>query len=113
MNLPQGEHYCHPSMLEMLEKAGIKAYEKDGKRFISVDGTEIEVKSNEECAAAEFRLCKLVEEGPSAYQGSLQGPCCGCGKLLWYDPKIPKGPEQQLICMPCAMKQGEQESFAV
>lgn len=107
-----GEHYAHPSMLPILEKAGIKAYERDGKRFISVQGLEIEVKSNEECAAAEFRLCALVEDGPSAVQGSAQGNCCHCGKAVWFDPRMPRGPEQQLICMPCIIKHGDEESFA-
>lgn len=115
MNLEDlpGEHYATPDMLPLLEKAGIKAYERDGKRFISVQGLEIEVKSNEECAACEFRLCALVEDGPSAVSRSLQGQCCGCGKTVWYDPKMPRGPQQQLICMKCAIKNGEQESFAV
>lgn len=92
----------------------LEAYEKDGKQFVKIHGKEIEIRPDEECSNCELRLCALVDHMPDyTSQHSAKSECHYCHKPVFYDTRLPIGPKQKLICMPCAIIEGGQEGFAV
>lgn len=67
----------------------------------SIAEGDIKVVSEEEAAAAEWRLCS---EPPGYLKRSVEDFCSKCGRAVVYDPAHPKGEHQKLICIPCVME---------
>lgn len=74
------------------------------KRFQEVLAShKIKVVSDEEAAKADYRVCSTRRNMP----GLSEDTCSNCGCLVYYETRMPTGPNQKLVCLRCIEQIGK------